>query len=716
MRFAELAEEAFIAFRKGKITEWNRAAEKIFSLSQKEALGQEIEIIPSFLPEKTRNLALKGKALEKERVYFKGKHLLLSSGRYGEEDHLFFSDVTEKDRALEKLEALEKSPDLLLLLFNKENELQEWTGEDDIFKGLLPGENLFDLFEGKIMIEDGQQEATSRSGAPLLLDISLGEEITVIVRNITEKESVRKRTRALESLLENSEEAAILIDEKGKIYSWNQSAEKLYGFTEKEVKGENISIIQSPTYQEKEEKARKDLLQSKEDQNIEIERWHRDGEVIPISLSLGKIEDSPLISLIEHDKRMERRFENRLQFLTEHDDMTSLKNREGFMREILEKTHNRDDETLLIFDVDNFKFVNEAYGHDTGDKLLSMIGEELEEESSGRTGADQFSILLSESDIEKAKEWGENLLYHLREKARKDLRLPIGFSGGLIYVLPNDDRDGEEILNAAELALHEAKERGRGTIVINKTRERQINWSRKLEQALQENNLALFAQPIQDIKTDEIKSYELLLRLDDPDLGIVSPDKFLASAERLGLISEIDRWVAEEGIALARDGMHVEINLSGRSMTDENLFHFLARKMKDSRPENIVFEITETTAIASLQEAVRFSEKIRHLGCSFALDDFGVGFGSFSYLKNLPLQILKIDGEFVRNLPHSKADQAILKAIVSLADGLELKTIAEWVDSEETYHILREIGIDMAQGYWIGKPKPIEEIKRQHGL
>ena len=145
-------------------------------------------------------------------------------------------------------------------------------------------------------------------------------------------------------------------------------------------------------------------------------------------------------------------------------------------------------------------------------------------------------------------------------------------------------------------------------------------------------------------------------------------------------------------------------------MTDENLFRFISEEIKGSRPENIVFEITETTAIASMEDAVIFSEAIRSLGCSFALDDFGVGFGSFSYLKHLPLEILKIDGEFIKNLPESKEDQAILKSIVSLAHGLDLKTVAEWVDNEKTYKLLEELGVDMAQGIWIERPKPIEEI------
>jgi EAL domain-containing protein (putative c-di-GMP-specific phosphodiesterase class I) len=233
--------------------------------------------------------------------------------------------------------------------------------------------------------------------------------------------------------------------------------------------------------------------------------------------------------------------------------------------------------------------------------------------------------------------------------------------------------------------------------------------------ALQNNNFVLYQQPILCLATGHIDRHEVLLRMRGEEGNIIMPGAFLKAAERFGMMQEIDKWVVRETIEFvsAEEGagrtVRLEVNLAGPSLCDEGVMACIEQELQRTAidPSSLVFEVTETEAIGNMAEACRFAQRLTDLGCAFALDDFGAGFSSFSYLKSLPFTYLKIDGQFIRNLSGSAADQEIVKAMVRMAAGLGKKTIAEFVGDDATIDLLRAYGVDFAQGYGIGKPMPL---------
>jgi EAL domain-containing protein (putative c-di-GMP-specific phosphodiesterase class I) len=244
-----------------------------------------------------------------------------------------------------------------------------------------------------------------------------------------------------------------------------------------------------------------------------------------------------------------------------------------------------------------------------------------------------------------------------------------------------------------------------------------VTWAARVEDCLENDRFELWAQPILNLRTDEITSHELLLRMRSSDGETIEPGQFLTIAERVGLIGEIDRWVTTQAIdllarlQLVRPGHKLEINLSGRSVGDERQRNHIASTIaaRSVDPSGLVFEMTETAAVEHIIAAREFAETLRDIGCSFALDDFGAGFGSFYYLKHLPFDYIKIDGEFIATCTTSVTDRLVIESVVRIAHGLGKKTIAEFVGDEETLDFVRQHGVDQAQGYHIGRPVPITE-------
>jgi EAL domain-containing protein (putative c-di-GMP-specific phosphodiesterase class I) len=288
-----------------------------------------------------------------------------------------------------------------------------------------------------------------------------------------------------------------------------------------------------------------------------------------------------------------------------------------------------------------------------------------------------------------------------------------------------DETTGEEVLAAADLAMYEAKDSGRDRVVTfspesasQTERRSRGTWIERIHQALDEDSFVLHAQPILDITTGEISQHELLLRMRGDDGELIPPGAFLGVAERFGLIQSIDRWVVAHAIQLMdqllRQGQEIrlEVNLSGRSVDDRELPNMIRRELDRTmvNPDNLVLEITETALISNMDQARQFAEILSRVGCRFALDDFGAGFGSHYYLKHLPLNYLKIDGDFIRSLPTSMIDQLMVKAMVQVAKGLGMKTVAEFVESDDTLLFLKQYGVDFAQGFHVGRPVPIEEV------
>jgi EAL domain-containing protein (putative c-di-GMP-specific phosphodiesterase class I) len=294
-------------------------------------------------------------------------------------------------------------------------------------------------------------------------------------------------------------------------------------------------------------------------------------------------------------------------------------------------------------------------------------------------------------------------------------------------IIEDGDAEVSHVLADADLAMYEVKRAGRDGISVSageRAREARLaarfTWAERLRVALEQDEFELFAQPVLDLKTDQITRHEVLLRLRGEDGELVTPGAFLPSAERLGLILAIDRWVLTHSIRgfagwlNAAPGRSVEINLSGNSIGDAELPGLIASELEATGvdPKSLIFEVTETATIANMDDAKTFAAAIAQLGCRFALDDFGTGFGSFYYLKHLPVDYLKIDGDFISDLPEGETDQLIVKSIVEMASGMGKKTIAEFVSDRRILRHCRELGIDFAQGYFIGRPVPIADVTR----
>jgi EAL domain-containing protein (putative c-di-GMP-specific phosphodiesterase class I) len=282
----------------------------------------------------------------------------------------------------------------------------------------------------------------------------------------------------------------------------------------------------------------------------------------------------------------------------------------------------------------------------------------------------------------------------------------------------------DDLLIEADLAMYDAKEAGRDRFTFasdehHARMEKRLTSTERIRRALDEDLFVLYCQPILDLRTNEISQYELLLRMPAPSGELLLPATFLYTAERFDLIRGIDRWVVTQAIQLLADErragreLRVEVNVSGRSVADPDLPEFIVKQLDAASvdPAQLILEVTETAAIGNMDEARRFVARLTDIGCCFALDDFGAGFGSFYYLKHLSLDYLKIDGEFIHNLPASTTDQLILRSIVQMANGLGKKTIAEFVGDQATLQLLGEHGVHYAQGYHVGRPRPLTELR-----
>jgi diguanylate cyclase (GGDEF)-like protein/PAS domain S-box-containing protein len=430
-----------------------------------------------------------------------------------------------------------------------------------------------------------------------------------------------------------------------------------------------------------------------------------------------------------------KRFEGELGYLADHDPLTGLLNRRGFVRELTQQLAQarryNDGGAALFIDLDDFKNVNDTLGHSAGDELISgvaqVLGERLREtDVFARLGGDEFAILLPHSTTHDARTLAVSLLDALRDTDAAMLPDPgrrvTASIGVTAFREPGKDVAADDIMVEADLAMYAAKDAGKDRVAVASDANRQrvrsrVTWSERVTQAVDRSLFELYCQPIVDLATDAICQWELLLRLPGDDGELILPAQFLYTAERSGLIVAIDRWVLNEGIhmiAKHRDAGHelrLEINLSGRSVGDAELPAFIEQALSTNEvdPAMLVLEVTETAAIANMDRARKFAARLTEIGCRFALDDFGAGFGSFYYLKHIPFDYVKIDGEFIRHLPASSTDQLILDSIVQMSKGLGKRTIAEFVGDHNTIGVLKDHGVDYAQGYHLGRPRPVSE-------
>jgi diguanylate cyclase (GGDEF)-like protein/PAS domain S-box-containing protein len=428
--------------------------------------------------------------------------------------------------------------------------------------------------------------------------------------------------------------------------------------------------------------------------------------------------------------------EKKLSYQASHDILTGLVNRREFERRterlLSTKRQNKEEHALCFMDLDQFKVVNDTCGHVAGDEMLRQLSAELKKlvrhrDTLARLGGDEFGILMEHCPLDDAQRVTKSILEAIQgfQFLWEGHSFKVGVSMGLVPIV-DTDTSLSELLKAADAACYIAKDKGRNRVHIYHAEDTEIakrhgemQWVERINKALENNQFCLYAQPISSLDSNKSKHYEFLLRMLDDNGSLIPPAAFLPAAERFNQISKIDRWVIEnifdlllEHPELSNQLDFISINLSGQSLADEDFHVFIIKKIMDTMvpPEKICFEITETAAISNLNIANQFILKMKVLGCLFALDDFGSGLSSFAYLKNLPVDYLKIDGMFVKDIFDDPIDHAMVKSINEIGHVMGMKTIAEFVESDEIKGMLREIGVNYAQGYGIGRPKPLDEL------
>jgi diguanylate cyclase (GGDEF)-like protein/PAS domain S-box-containing protein len=424
-----------------------------------------------------------------------------------------------------------------------------------------------------------------------------------------------------------------------------------------------------------------------------------------------------------------------IEYQASHDSLTGLMNREEFFNRLQEIARDaqeqRKNHSFVYLDLDQFKIVNDVCGHLAGDELLRQVSADLrnqlegEEHISGRLGGDEFGVLLLDTPLARGMAVARNLLRNLNRKfIWQKNAFHITASIGLVPVA-GVNTDGYGILAAADDASYLAKEAGGNTVKVYETadytflkRRGEMQWISRLNHALEDGRFVLWGQPIVATVGHGPEHLEVLIRLLDKDQSLISPADFIPAAEKYNLMPAVDRWVLTHAFeylaAYAANNRFplFSINLSGASLADEQILDYI-RHLIDTTgidPHQLCFEITETTAISNMSRATSFIKRLKTIGASFALDDFGNGFSSFSYLKQLPVDYLKIDGSFVRGIADDSIDFAMVESVNTIGHAMGMKTIAEYVKDQKTREMLESIGVDYLQGYEIARPAPLDGI------
>jgi len=549
--------------------------------------------------------------------------------------------------------------------------------------------------------------------------------------------------------LDSIADGVITTDDKGNVLSMNPVAEMLTGYFEEDVQYRQVDHFFKLVHEETGISIACPVKQCLQARNIIANdhehilisnintRYSITDSVAPINDDDGNLLGTVLVF---RDVTHSRALSAELNWQALHDPLTGLANRRQFevsMKELLGKARLDDlKHHLLYLDLDQFKVVNDTCGHDAGDELLKQVTGALERKLRkadllARLGGDEFGVLLESCDAENALAVANNL-----RQAVEDFRFgwqtqsfKIGVSIGVAEITGEEGK-ASEILSAADAACYMAKEAGRNRVHFHEfdvsgssAHQQEMQWISRLQAALDGDCFELYLQRIQNVNSQNVPSahYEVLLRMIGEEGEIIPPGAFLPAAERFNLVSSIDHWVVEnvfKKLTVLKekrcipDDLMIAINLSGASMGND-LFLKRITTLLDLSPipiSSFCFEVTETAAISNLSKATEFLSKLRSKGCKIALDDFGSGLSSFAYLKDLPVDYLKIDGYFVKDIAVDGIDKAFVESINQIGQVMGLETIAEFVENGAILKILTDIGVNYAQGYGIHKPTPFDDV------
>lgn len=603
---------------------------------------------------------------------------------------------------------------------------------------------------------------------PLDFDLTLSDELSISER-LSQLEKYNKHINKelarqmlilgqerdqIRKILDNTQTIILTLDKDGQITSINRYGESITGYSRDEILGKSFIDL----YPGHAPYALNDLHTmssiaegTQESFRHEARLRCKDGKeraILWLHSSLTNESSSQLLSTgldITESKQLEKN----LSWLADHDSLTALFNRRRFETELedalLWANKHQAMGALLYIDLDNFKDINDFCGHQIGDMILRKVASTLTTLTNdidrsahlicARLGGDEFAILLRNIDEDGASILSKRILdklYQIRHE-EDDFKFQLTCSIG-VTPFPGLENSATELLTNADFAMYQAKLYGRNQYYVFKeddSHREKINqrliWREKIENALNDGHFVLHYQPILNIQTRTISHYETLIRMLDENDELITPGVFINIAERLGLIQQIDHFILNSAIKkqaeLLRQGYDITlaINLSGKAFDDPELANIIRQAISENnaRAENLIFEITETAAVTDIVSAEKIMTEIQSLGCQFALDDFGVGFSSFFYLRELPVEYVKIDGSFIHDLPNNTDNQILVKALSEVAIGFNKLSVAEFVDSLQTLNILSDAKVNYAQGYFIGKPSasiPVKPPDFRHDL
>jgi diguanylate cyclase (GGDEF)-like protein/PAS domain S-box-containing protein len=546
--------------------------------------------------------------------------------------------------------------------------------------------------------------------------------------------------------LQSIGDAVITTDSDGRIDYMNPVAESLTGWENREAQSQRIGDVLTVVDETTRLAAESPVMRCLRDgQTLGLAEHTvavtRRGQEITIQDSAAPIRDRAgnLIGavMVFHDISKERRLHRALHYQASHDALTGLINRREFDNRLAAavdsaRTNAACRHALLYLDLDQFKLVNDTCGHPAGDQLLKQITGVLQSRVRGgdtlaRLGGDEFGILLQSCTLDQALHIAETIRVAVRDYrfVWQDGALAVGVSIGIVEIT-GETVNVANVMSAADVACYTAKDQGRNRVRLYKPddvpeRHREMHWVSKLTRARDDGRFELYYQPIVPIgaNRDDREHFELLLRLRDESGALIGPAEFIPAAERYNLMPSIDRWVVHQAFEqlMHREGRGIRpytiaLNISGTSLNDERFLEFLIAELTACplSPGAVCFEITETAAIANLGNVVYFMRELKTRGCHFSLDDFGSGLSSFMYLKTLPVDYLKIDGQFIENIVRDPVDRSMVEAISHVGRAMGIQTVAERVESIEVLQELGRLGIGFAQGFHIAEPRPMSRF------
>lgn len=553
-----------------------------------------------------------------------------------------------------------------------------------------------------------------------------------LLRITSQRETARVEAadRQLREMLDAALDAHVVMDARGRITGWNAPAEAMFGWRRDEVLGKELAdTIVPPAFRDGHRKGLEHYLKTGDgpilNRRVEMEAMRKNGITFPVELTVAPIgtADGPAFSAFLRDISERRQVDDQLRRLALHDVLTGLPNRlllyDRAEQAFAVAKRTKTSVALLLMDLDGFKDINDAYGHHVGDILLQEVAIRLrarlrESDTLARLGGDEFAMLLPENDARGAFAAATMLRASLEAPLTiEGTRMPLAASLG-ISLFPADGEDPLTLLRRADIAMYAAKRLPSGVALYEEGSDlagaARLGLASDLRDALRDGGLHLNYQPVVDLATRRVSMMEALARWDHPRLGVVPPVEFIALAERVGLMPQLSSWALKGALDKAREwharGIDIAVNMAVSDLSDPTFPDRVREAVEEAgvAPAVLHLEVTESGVMSEPEKILSCLERLRDIGVRLAIDDFGTGSSSLAYLHRLPIHACKIDRSFVRRLTSEASSVAIVRATIELAHALNLRVIAEGVEDSVTLEVLRAMGCDLAQGYFISEP------------